>query len=307
MPQKIAVVFPGQGSQKLGMLQDYYDKFETFRNTLDEAKDHLGYDLWDIIQNDEDKLNKTQYTQPALLATSYAIFTVLKEQRPELKISYFAGHSLGEYTALLAAGCISYKDALVLVSTRGKLMQSAVTGKECAMSAILGLSNEDVVASCEEASDVGIVEAANFNSTGQVVISGEKIAVEKANTIAKAKGAKRAQTLAVSVPSHCSLMKDAASKFEKELNSVEFTSPSTSIVQNFDAKSHDDLDEIKQTVIKQLYKLVLWTQSIQELTNLGVEEIIECGPNKVLCGLIKRIDKRLSLKDTISVESLENI
>lgn len=307
MSNKIAVVFPGQGSQKFGMLQDYYNNFETFKNTIDEAKQHLGYDLWDIIQNNEEKLNKTEYTQPALLATSYAIFKVLKEQKPDLEISFLAGHSLGEYTALLAAGCISYKDALQLVSTRGKLMQNAVTDKECAMSAILGLSNEDVVASCEEASDVGIVEAANFNSTGQVVISGEKVAVEKANAIAKAKGAKRAQILAVSVPSHCSLMKNAATKFETEFNNVEFKAPKTAIVQNFDAKSHENLDEIKQATVKQLYKPVLWTQSVEELAKLGVSEIIECGPNKVLCGLMKRIDKSLTLKDTNSTESLEKI
>ncbi|MCL4122446.1 UNVERIFIED_CONTAM: hypothetical protein GTU68_044547 [Idotea baltica] len=289
------------------MLQDYYNNFETFKNTVDEAKQHLGYDLWDIIQNNEEKLNKTEYTQPALLATSYAIFKVLKEQKPDLEISFLAGHSLGEYTALLAADCISYKDALQLVSTRGKLMQSAVTDKECAMSAVLGLSNEDVVTSCKEASDVGIVEAANFNSTGQVVISGEKIAVEKANTIAKTKGAKRAQILAVSVPSHCSLMKNAATKFEAEFNSVNFNTPNTAIVQNFDAKSHSDLAEIKQATVKQLYKPVLWTQSVEELVKLGVSEIIECGPNKVLCGLMKRIDKSLTLKDTNSIESLEKI
>ncbi|QLE79651.1 ACP S-malonyltransferase [Francisella sp. Scap27] len=307
MSNKIAVVFPGQGSQKFGMLQDYYNNFETFKNTVDEAKQHLGYDLWDIIQNNEEKLNKTEYTQPALLATSYAIFKVLKEQKPDLEISFLAGHSLGEYTALLAADCISYKDALQLVSTRGKLMQSAVTDKECAMSAVLGLSNEDVVTSCKEASDVGIVEAANFNSTGQVVISGEKIAVEKANTIAKTKGAKRAQILAVSVPSHCSLMKNAATKFEAEFNSVNFNTPNTAIVQNFDAKSHSDLAEIKQATVKQLYKPVLWTQSVEELVKLGVSEIIECGPNKVLCGLMKRIDKSLTLKDTNSIESLEKI
>lgn len=186
-------------------------------------------------------------------------------------------------------------------------MQSAVTDKECAMSAVLGLSNEDVVTSCKEASDVGIVEAANFNSTGQVVISGEKIAVEKANTIAKTKGAKRAQILAVSVPSHCSLMKNAATKFEAEFNSVNFNTPNTAIVQNFDAKSHSDLAEIKQATVKQLYKPVLWTQSVEELVKLGVSEIIECGPNKVLCGLMKRIDKSLTLKDTNSIESLEKI
>ncbi|MFV9925279.1 MAG: ACP S-malonyltransferase [Francisella endosymbiont of Hyalomma scupense] len=304
---KVAIVFPGQGSQKLGMLQDYYENFETFRNIVDEAKQHLSYDLWNIIQNDEETLNKTEFTQPALLATSYAIYKVLKEQKPELKVEYFAGHSLGEYTALLAAGCISYKDALQLVSTRGKLMQNAVTDKECAMSAILGLSNEDVIKCCQEAADVGVVEAANFNSTGQLVISGKKAAVEKANTIAKEKGAKRAQILAVSVPSHCSLMKDAADKFEAELNKVEFKEPTTAVVQNFDAKSHTNLAEIKTAVIKQLYKPVLWTQSVEELAKLGVTEVIECGPNKVLSGLIKRIDKSLVIKDTNSVDSLENI
>ncbi len=304
---KIAVVFPGQGSQKLGMLQDYYENFETFRSIIDEAKTHLGYDLWDIIQNNEPTLNKTEFTQPALLATSYAIYKVLKEQKPELKVEYFAGHSLGEYTALLAAECISYKDALQLVSTRGKLMQNAVTDKECAMSAILGLSNEDVTSSCQEASDVGVVEAANFNSTGQVVISGEKAAVEKANEIAKSKGAKRAQILAVSVPSHCSLMKAAADKFEVALNNVEFKKPTTAIVQNFDAMSHETPTEIKDAVIKQLYKPVLWTQSIEELVKRGITEVIECGPNKVLSGLIKRIDKSLAIKDTSGIDSLENI
>ncbi|MBK2356886.1 ACP S-malonyltransferase [Francisella hispaniensis] len=303
----IAVVFPGQGSQKLGMLQDYYENFETFRNIVDEAKEHLGYDLWNIIQNDEETLNKTEFTQPALLASSYAIYEVLKEQKPDLKVAYFAGHSLGEYTALLAAGCISYKDALQLVSTRGKLMQNAVTDKECAMSAILGLSNEDVIKCCQEAADAGVVEAANFNSTGQVVISGEKAAVEKANIIAKEKGAKRAQILAVSVPSHCSLMKDAADKFEAELNKVEFKKPTTAVVQNFDASSHANPTEIKTAVIKQLYKPVLWTQSVEELVKLGVTEVIECGPNKVLSGLIKRIDKSLDIKDTNSIDSLENI
>ncbi|AJC49223.1 ACP S-malonyltransferase [Allofrancisella guangzhouensis] len=307
MSQNIAVVFPGQGSQKLGMLQDYYQNFETFRVIVDDAKNHLGYDLWDIIQNDEIKLNKTEFTQPALLATSYAIFKVLREQKPNLRIQYFAGHSLGEYTALLAAECISYKDALQLVSTRGKLMQNAVTDKECAMSAILGLSNNDVIACCQEASDEGVVEAANFNSTGQVVISGEKKAVEKANAIAKEKGAKRAQILAVSVPSHCSLMKDAAEKFEMELNKVEFKKPATAVVQNFDAKSHLSSNEIKDAVIKQLYKPVLWTQSVQELVTLGINEIIECGPNKVLSSLIKRIDKDITVKDTNTIDSLENI
>ncbi|MFV9972648.1 MAG: ACP S-malonyltransferase [Francisella endosymbiont of Hyalomma asiaticum] len=304
---KVAVVFPGQGSQKLGMLQDYYENFETFRNIVDEAKQHLSYDLWNIIQNDEETLNKTEFTQPALLATSYAIYKVLKEQKPEFKVEYFAGHSLGEYTALLTAGCISYKDALQLVSTRGKLMQNAVTDKECAMSAILGLSNEDVIKCCQEAADVGVVEAANFNSTGQLVISGKKAAVEKANTIAKEKGAKRAQILAVSVPSHCSLMKDAADKFEAELNKVEFKEPTTAVVQNFDAKSHTNLAKIKTAVIKQLYKPVLWTQSVEELVKLGVTEVIECGPNKVLSGLIKKINKSLVIKDTNSVDSLENI
>ncbi len=307
MSQKIAIVFPGQGSQKLGMLTDYYDNFPTFKNILDEAKEHLGYDLWDIIQNDADKLAKTEYTQPALLASSYAIFKVIQESKPKLNIEYLAGHSLGEYTALLAAGCISYKDALQLVSKRGQFMQNAVTDKECSMSAILGLANEAVIEACKEASDAGIVEAANFNSTGQVVISGETAAIEKANTIAKEKGAKRAQILAVSVPSHCSLMKGAADKFEKELNSVEFNTPTTKVVQNVNANYQENTADIKNAVIEQLYKPVLWTQSVEKLAELGVNEIIECGPNKVLCGLIKRIDKTLTIKDTNTVDSLQKI
>ena len=186
-------------------------------------------------------------------------------------------------------------------------MQNAVTDKQCSMSAILGLSNEDVIQSCKEASDVGIVEAANFNSKGQVVISGETVAVEKANIIAKEKKAKRAQILAVSVPSHCSLMKDAADKFEIELNKVEFKQPSAPIVQNFDAKSHNDIKEIKESIIKQLYMPVLWTQSIENLASKGTTNIIECGPNKVLCGLIKRIDKTIITNNTNTIEDLSKI
>ncbi|WHN65542.1 ACP S-malonyltransferase [Cysteiniphilum sp. QT6929] len=303
---KTAIVFPGQGSQKLGMLDDYYARFNEVKQTFTEANDALGFDLWQITQENEDKLNQTEYTQPALLAASIAIWRVLNNHSnitPEI----LAGHSLGEYSALCAAGSIDFADALRLVRLRGQLMQSAITDKACAMSAILALSNEEVIKCCDAARSAGIVEPANFNSHGQVVISGELKAVEKANEIAKEMGAKRAQLLPVSVPSHCSLMKEAADKFATALDKITIKVPAIKVIHNYDIQSHTDINEIKTALVKQLYSPVKWTQTIEKMAELGITNVIECGANKVLTGLNKRIVKELNYQDTASVETMDKL
>ncbi|WP_440683498.1 ACP S-malonyltransferase [Cysteiniphilum halobium] len=303
---KTAIVFPGQGSQKSGMLSDYYTHFSEVSDTFSEANEALGFDLWQIIQEDETKLNQTQYTQPALLATSIAIWRVLKNHS-NITPAILAGHSLGEYSALCAAGSIGFADALRLVRLRGQLMQSAITDKKCAMSAILALSNEDVIKCCDEAKSAGIVEPANFNSHGQVVISGELKAVEKANEIAKEMGAKRAQLLPVSVPSHCSLMKEAAEKFATALDEITITSPTIAVIHNYDVQSHSDINDLKEALVKQLYSPVKWTQTIEKMAELGIDHIIEYGANKVLTGLNKRIVKELNYQDTATVEAMDKL
>ena len=299
-----AIVFPGQGSQYLGMLKDYYQRFETVRLSFDEAGEALGYDLWQTIQNDEKKLNQTACTQPALLAASVAIWRVLSEHGLR-KPNRLAGHSLGEYSALVCAKSLAFPDALRLVRKRGELMQSAVTDTPCAMSAILALSNEAVIECCEEAQKYGVVEPANFNSIGQIVISGEKKAVEKANEIAKGKGAKRAQLLAVSVPSHCILMKPAAERFAAVLDEIGFQTPEIPILHNVDIQTHSSADGIKKALVKQLYSPVLWTQTIEKIAETGIEQVLECGAGKVLTSLNKRITKAMTYSDTSSVEMLE--
>ena len=304
--KKTAIVFPGQGSQKLGMLSDYYTHFNEVRETFVEAHDALGFNLWQIIQEDEIKLNQTEYTQPALLAASIAIWRVLKKHS-NITPDVLAGHSLGEYSALCAANSIDFPDALRLVCLRGQLMQSAITDKECAMSAILALSNEDVIKCCDAAKTVGIVEPANFNSHGQVVISGELKAVEKANEIAKEMGAKRAQLLPVSVPSHCSLMKDAASEFAHALDKITIKAPTTTVIHNYDVASHSNIADIKTALVKQLYSPVKWTQTIEKMAELDIDSVIECGANKVLTGLNKRIVKELNYQDTATVEAVEKL
>ncbi|MFZ9034543.1 MAG: ACP S-malonyltransferase [Francisellaceae bacterium] len=304
---KLAVVFPGQGSQSLGMLKDYYEQHEIIKATFKEASQALGFDLWQLITEDEVKLNQTEFTQPALLAASIAIWRLLQQEGLIDTPDYLAGHSLGEYSALVAAGSLNFADALKLVHLRGQLMQSAINDRQCAMSAILGLSNEEVIACCAQASTDGVVEAANFNSHGQVVISGEKTAVEKANHIAKEKGAKRAQILPVSVPSHCSLMKDAAMQFAKALEAITIHEPQIPVVHNYDVENHNNTDEIKEALVKQLYNPVKWTQTIEKLANAGVETIIECGANKVLTGLNKRIVKHLNYLDTATLGAYEKL
>lgn len=303
MSTKLAFVFPGQGSQQLGMLADLAEKHEIIKQTFGEASDVLGYDLWDLVQNDPEKLSQTDKTQPALLTASVALWR-LWEQQGGAKPAYVAGHSLGEYSALVCSGVIAFSDAVELVKLRGEYMQQAVPAGEGAMAAIIGLDDDKVVAACEAAP--GIVSAVNFNSPGQVVIAGHVAAVESAMVNAKEAGAKRALPLPVSVPSHCELMIPAGEKLAEKLESIVFNKPDCVLVQNVTAQAVSDPLVIKANLVSQLSEPVLWTQSVMLLAELGVTSTIECGPGKVLSGLNKRIVKGLdasSLGDAAGFEA----
>ncbi len=300
----IGVIFPGQGSQKTGMLLDVYENFSGFRDVIEEASDSLGFNLWEVISDphQEEKLNQTEYTQPAILASSVGLFRLFSDELSG-KISYMAGHSLGEYSALVCAGSLKFSDAIRLVSTRGKLMQHAVPAGTGAMAAILGLSDELVVQSCRESEGEEVVSAVNFNCPGQVVIAGHLNAVNRACEKAKSLGAKRAQLLPVSVPSHCALMDPAARELAVKLQSVEVRSPLIHVVHNVDVQVHSSGDEIRQALCQQLSHPVRWTESIQACVDFGVDRFIECGPGKVLSALNKRIVDH----PTVSVCSVESI
>ena len=289
----IAVVFPGQGSQSVGMLSDYTENWPQIIDTFKEASDVLGYDLWDIVSNGPvEKLNQTEITQPAVLAADIAVMRVMSEQCM-LKPFVLAGHSLGEYAALVVAGSIEFTDAIKLVAERGRLMQNAVPEGEGAMAAILNLTNDQIIGICEKASsETGlIVEAVNFNSPGQVVIAGNTAAVDKAIELAKEEGAKRALKLPVSVPSHSSLMKPAADQLAETLKGITIKTPEIQVIHNVDAKSHEDPDEIRDALVKQLYNPVLWVQTAKIIGSAADDAIVECGPGKVLSGLSRRITK----------------
>ena len=302
---KYAIVFPGQGSQSLGMLSDLSSNFSIVKDIFSEASDALDLDLWKLVQEDEDGLNQTKNTQPAMLAAGYATYKVLSNE-VDLSPICVAGHSLGEYTALVAAKSLNYFEAVKLVRKRAELMQSAVPSGTGAMAAILGLDDEKVIEICSQSNNLGVVEAVNFNSPGQVVIAGEKEAIKSACESMKEAGAKRALVLPVSVPSHCSLMNDAAQEFSHSVDAVNFKMGETRVLHNIDASYTDDANEIKLKLVEQLHKPVLWTSSVQKMQQLGVEKLIESGPGKVLAGLTRRIDKSLSsfaVIDTATVQS----
>lgn len=302
MNNELAFVFPGQGSQQLGMLADLAEKHDIIKQTFAEASEVLGYDLWDLVQNDAEKLGQTDKTQPALLTSSVALWRLWEQQGGE-KPAYVAGHSLGEYSALVCSGVIEFKDAVELVKLRGEYMIEAVPAGEGAMAAIIGLDDDKVIAACEAAP--GIVSAVNFNSPGQVVIAGHTAAVEAAMNNAKESGAKRALPLPVSVPSHCELMIPAGKKLAEKLASIEFKSPTCTLVQNVTAKAVSDAQVIKENLVSQLSEPVLWTQSVELLAELGVQSTIECGPGKVLSGLNKRIVKGLAASSLGDVAGFE--
>ena len=310
---KLAIVFPGQGSQTIGMTENLLTIDNKIKEIFSTASDVLGYDILKIISDGpKEKLDKTEITQPALLLTSYASWLLWKKKSNSIP-AVLAGHSLGEYTALLCANVISLEDAVHLVSERGKCMQESVPANVGAMAAILGLDDEQIIKLCKKVSNEEIVSAANYNSPGQVVVSGNRKAVNKMIDLAKDAGAKRAILLPISVPSHCVLMKNAANKFAELLNKIPFNDPVIPILQNVDATVKTSCDQIKPILIKQLYKPVQWVRTINTMYLLGVTNIIECGPSKVLSALIKRINlsyespKRLfelfSIHDKSSLEN----
>ncbi|OBU27034.1 ACP S-malonyltransferase [Photobacterium kishitanii] len=301
---KFAIVFPGQGSQTVGMLADLAEQFDVVKQTFAEASDALGYDLWALVQNGPvEDLNQTQRTQPALLAASVAIWRVWQQQGGE-QPAVLAGHSLGEYSALVCAGVIDFQAAVKLVELRGKLMQEAVPAGVGAMSAIIGLDNDAIAAACAQAAEDQVCSPVNFNSPGQVVIAGNKEAVERANVLCKEAGAKRALPLPVSVPSHCALMKPAADKLAIALEGLAFNAPAIPVINNADVATEIDPVAIKLALVKQLYNPVRWTESVERMAAEGVEELLEMGPGKVLTGLTKRIDRELSSVAVNDVASL---
>ena len=303
--KKLAFVFPGQGSQTVGMLADLFDTHAIVKQTFEQASDALGYNLAELALNGPaEKLNQTQITQPALLTASTAIFRLLEEKGVAAP-AFLAGHSLGEYSALTAAGVIAFEDAVKLVELRGQAMQQAVPEGVGAMAAIIGLDDDAVKAACAEASGDQVVAAVNFNSPGQVVIAGHKDAVAKASELCKAAGAKRALPLPVSVPSHCRLMQPAADKLADALNSIQLSAPKIAVVNNVDVKAEVEAAAIKDALKRQLYCPVRWTETVQFLASQGVTNLVEVGPGKVLNGLTKRIEKSLSAVSVNDAASLE--
>ncbi|KPP99046.1 ACP S-malonyltransferase [Marinobacter sp. HL-58] len=292
---KSAFIFPGQGSQSVGMLATAAESWPIIEKTFSEASDLLGYDLWHLCQHGPaEELNQTTVTQPALLTASIALWRqwfVAGGKAPD----FLAGHSLGEYSALVAAESLNFFDAIKLVRLRGELMQTAVPAGEGRMAAILGLEDDDVTAACAEAANGDVVSAVNFNAPGQVVIAGSAAAVERAIEACKARGARKAMPLPVSVPSHCALMKGAAEELAAALDEVSFNDAVIPVVQNVTAAVAQDSDSLKSNLVKQLYSPVLWTDSVRKLVASDVGIAVECGAGKVLAGLAKRIDRDLSV------------
>lgn len=291
---QFAIVFPGQGSQAVGMLAELAAQFPLVGETFAEASAALGYDLWQLVQQGPaEELNKTWQTQPALLAASVAIYRVWLEQGGE-QPALLAGHSLGEYSALVCAGVLDFADAIRLVELRGKLMQEAVPEGTSAMQAIIGLDDAAIRQACEESAQGQVVSPVNFNSPGQVVIAGNKEAVERAGAACKAAGAKRALPLPVSVPSHCALMKPAAEKLAVALEKLTFNAPQVPVVNNVDVKCEQTPAAIRDALVRQLYSPVRWTESVEFIASRGVSQLVEAGPGKVLTGLTKRIADSLT-------------
>jgi len=297
----VAFVFPGQGSQYVGMGKDFYENFAVAKEIFERANEALGFDLKKIICEDSNELNRTVNTQPAILTVSYAIYSVIKENFPELKPQFVAGHSLGEYSALLAADVLTFEDAVKLVRKRAEYMQGAVPEGKGGMAAIIGIPPEEVKKLCEEVERT--VEAVNFNSPIQTVVAGEAEAVKKLVRLAKSRKIK-AVPLKVSVPSHSSLMREAAEKFNEELSKVPFKNAETPVVQNYDAKPHIKAEEIKENLYLQLFNPVLWLDSVKFMASQGVDTFIEIGPKNVLSKLIAQ-----TLEDvkTINVEKVQDL
>ncbi|RUO65338.1 [Acyl-carrier-protein] S-malonyltransferase [Pseudidiomarina planktonica] len=301
-----AYLFPGQGSQSVGMLADVASEFSSIEQRYKEASDALGFDLWKLVQQGPDEeLNQTHNTQPALLTASVALYDVAKEQGL-VTPKFMAGHSLGEYSALVAAGALNFADAVKLVALRGEYMQQAVPAGKGAMAAVIGLDDDKVAKACKEAAEGQIVAPVNYNSPGQVVIAGEKLAVERAAEACRQAGAKRVLPLPVSVPSHCELMRPAAEQLQEALANVELKQPQTPVINNVDVTNADSVDAIRDALVRQLYSPVRWTETINYLAQQGVEQAYEVGPGKVLSGLNKRIVKTMNCDALNTVDAFRD-
>lgn len=288
-----AIVFPGQGSQTIGMLSDLAADNAVIEETFAQASEVLGYDLWELVQNGTaEELGQTHITQPALLTTSVALWRIASAKE-SFQPALVAGHSLGEYSALVCAGVIKFEDAIALVELRGQLMQQAVPQGVGAMAAVIGLDNDAIISACKKAEENEVVSAVNFNSPGQVVIAGNKNAVARASELCVEAGARRVMPLPVSVPSHCSLMKPAADELKKALEKVTFNTPVIKLINNVDVASPADAESIKDALVRQLYMPVRWTEVIEQMAKEEITELYEFGPGKVLTGLVKRIDKSI--------------
>lgn len=300
-----AVVFPGQGSQTVGMFAAFDDNYPQIKQAFKEASESLDYDLWALIQQGpEDRLNTTECTQPALLTTGVALWR-LWQSRNGPTPAFMAGHSLGEYTALVCSGVLDFGTGVKLVEYRGQAMQQAVPAGAGGMAAVLGLEERAVREACAEAAQGQVVEAVNFNAPGQVVIAGNKAAVERAIEVCNARGAKRCIALPVSVPSHCALMNPAAAQLARRLASITLGRPVIPVVHNVDVAVHNDPEAIKRALTDQLHNPVRWVETVQFLAAQGVTRIIEMGPGRVLTGLVKRIDKSIEAHPVYDPDTLE--
>lgn len=306
MAQKIALLFPGQGSQSVGMLSELLESSDIVKATFSEASSSLGYDLAALVLNGpEEELNQTHRTQPALLTASVAIYRHWLAANPDVDV-VMAGHSLGEYSALVCSDVISLGEAVKLVENRGLYMQEAVPAGVGSMAAIIGLGDEQIKTACEESAQGEVVSPVNYNSPGQVVIAGHKAAVDRASQACKDAGAKRALPLSVSVPSHCELMKPAAEKLANDLAALTFNTPKCDVINNVDVKAQSSADAIKDALVRQLYSPVRWTETVQALVAQGITQSYEFGPGKVLTGLAKRIDKAMvcgSVNDAAAIDA----
>ncbi len=303
----LAFVFPGQGSQSIGMLSELAEVYPIVKETFELASETLAFDLWKLVQQGAvEELNQTYNTQPAMLASDVAMWRVWCEQTA-IKPEWIAGHSLGEYSALVCSNAIEFEEGIALVAERGRLMQEAVPAGVGAMAAIIGLEDDLVIKACADSAAKEVVAAVNFNAPGQVVIAGHDMAVERAMNAAKEAGAKRAIKLPVSVPSHCQLMESAADKLAEKLQLIKVNIPDMALVHNVDVAIHGSVNQIKNVLKEQLYKPVRWVESIKYLHNQGVSDFVECGPGKVLMGLNKRIAKGANHMTMYDPVTLDNV
>jgi len=296
-------IFPGQGSQSVGMMADF-NGHPLIQSTFNEASEVLNVDFWKMATEPNEDINQTIHTQPILLTAGIATWRLWQSKSDKLP-TYLAGHSLGEYSALVAANAIEFKDALKLVKYRAEVMQKAVPEGIGAMAAILGMTDQEVVDACKQAQENEVVEAVNFNSPGQVVIAGNILAVERAIEIAKSKGAKRAIMLPVSVPSHCTLMQEASEELRVYLDTISIHKPSIHVIHNVDVMTYDDANSIKDALSKQLCHPVRWVETIEKIASYQISDIAECGPGKVLTGLTKRISPELKGAALVSENAID--